>query len=85
MICIDIVKENSRTAGYTLVITMGFCVLVTLCWSIYNELFNRDSPNNIYAKTFKIVKKNNEIVDALGSPLSCHGEETRPGWRRHVL
>jgi len=79
------VKENTRTAWYTGVMLIGLAVLVTLCWAVYQELFNRDSPNNIYAKSFNILKKNTEVIDALGQPITCHGEETRPGWRRHVL
>jgi len=78
------VKENAKTATYGGVILLGLAVTGAMAYVILSELFSGDSPNNIYTKSFKLCKANQEVQDTLGSPIKCYGEETRRGWRRHV-
>jgi len=78
------VKENAKTATYGGVILIGLAVTGAMAYVILSELFSGDSPNNIYTKSFKLCKANQEVQDSLGSPIKCYGEETRRGWRRHV-
>jgi len=78
------VKENAKTATYGGVILLGLAVTGAMTYVILSELFSGDSPNNIYTKSFKLCKANQEVQDTLGSPIKCYGEETRRGWRRHV-
>jgi import inner membrane translocase subunit TIM21 len=78
------VKENAKTATYGSVIILGLVVTGAMAYVILSELFSPESPNNIYTKSFKLCKANQDIQDSLGSPIKCYGEETRRGWRRHV-
>lgn len=78
------VKENAKTATYGGVILFGVGVTLVMGYLIVSELLSPESPNNIYTKSFKLCKANQEVQDILGSPLKCYGEETRKGWRRHV-
>jgi len=79
------VKENTKTMGYAGIMIVGLCMVGSVLWFVVRELFYSDSPSSIYSDSFKLVKSNTEVQDALGLPITCHGEETRRGWRRHVL
>jgi import inner membrane translocase subunit TIM21 len=78
------VKEDAKTATYGGVILLGIAVTCAMGYFILSELFSDDSPNNIYTKSFKLCKANQDVQDTLGGPIKCYGEETRRGWRRHV-
>jgi import inner membrane translocase subunit TIM21 len=79
------VKETGKSMWYGGVMLIGLAALATIAWTMWQELFASDSPNNIYSDSYRLVKSSTEVQDALGTPITCHGEQTRRGWRRHVL
>ncbi|KAF4527348.1 hypothetical protein B566_EDAN001125 [Ephemera danica] len=78
------VKETTTTAWYSSVIIAGVGVTAFILYYILNELFSKDSANNVYAAALNRCLKETKVVDLLGEPIKGFGEETRRGRRGHV-
>lgn len=80
----EVVKENTKSAGYLGVIIGGVGLTAFMFYVIYNELFSSNSPNNVYSKAIDDCMKNQKVRDALGEPIKAYGEESRRGRRSHI-
>ncbi|XP_017876422.1 mitochondrial import inner membrane translocase subunit Tim21 [Ceratina calcarata] len=80
----DVVKENTKSAGYLGVIIGGVGVTAFMFYMIFDELFSSKSPNNVYSKALDVCIKNQKVRDSLGEPIKAYGEESRRGRRSHI-
>ncbi|XP_066149626.1 mitochondrial import inner membrane translocase subunit Tim21 [Euwallacea fornicatus] len=78
------VKETTKTTSYLAIIFLGVGICGGLMYTVFNELFSSNSPNNIYSKAVKKCIDHIQVSDKLGYPISAHGDETRRGRRQHV-
>jgi len=78
------VKEAGKTVSYGGVWLVGIAVTGSLVYFIVRELFSEKSPMGIYTKSFKLIKQNQQVIDALGEPIKGYGELTTRMRRRHV-
>jgi len=78
------VKQTTKDAYYTGIVIAGIAVTGIMFYTIFRELFSKQSPNGIYTDALKLCKENNKVMDALGEPIKGHGETTSRGRRRHV-
>lgn len=67
----EVVKENTKSAGYLGVIIGGIGITAFMFYMILNELFSSKSPNTVYAKAFKRCVAHPKIIDALGEPIKA--------------
>ncbi|CAL7949427.1 unnamed protein product [Xylocopa violacea] len=80
----DVVKENTKSAGYLGVIIGGVGITAFMFYVIFDELFSSKSPNNVYSKAFKRCIEHPKVIDSLGEPIKAYGEESRRGRRNHI-
>ncbi|XP_034177324.1 mitochondrial import inner membrane translocase subunit Tim21 [Osmia lignaria lignaria] len=80
----EVVKENTKSAGYLGVIIGGVGITAFMFYMIFNELFSTKSPNNVYSKALDRCIKDPKVVNALGEPIKAYGEESRRGRRSHI-
>ncbi|XP_069114145.1 mitochondrial import inner membrane translocase subunit Tim21-like isoform X1 [Argopecten irradians] len=78
------VKEAGKTSFWGGVVIFGIGVTGSLLYIIGKEVFSSQSPRGIYSNAFELCKQNTELMDVLGEPVKCYGEETRRGRRRHT-
>ncbi|OWF37366.1 mitochondrial import inner membrane translocase subunit Tim21-like [Mizuhopecten yessoensis] len=78
------VKEAGKTSFWGGIILCGVGVTGALLYIIGKEVFSSQSPRGIYSNAFELCKQNTELMDVLGEPVKCYGEETRRGRRRHT-
>ncbi|KOC63296.1 Mitochondrial import inner membrane translocase subunit Tim21 [Habropoda laboriosa] len=80
----DVVKENTKSAGYLGVIIGGVGITAFMFYMIFDELFSSKSPNNVYTKALNALIKHPKVIDALGEPIKAYGEESRRGRRSRI-
>ena len=80
----EVVKENTKSAGYLSIIIGGIGITGFMFYVIFNELFSSKSPNGVYGKALDKCIKDPKVIDALGRPIKAYGEENRRGRRNHV-
>lgn len=78
------VKEGSKTVWYGGIVLAGFGITAVFLYTIFNHLLSSKSPSRIWSKAYKKCMASDKVIDALGEPIKCFGEETRRGRRRHV-
>lgn len=78
------VVQAGKDMTYLFVILGGFGVAGFLLWSIGSEFFMSDSPSTIFTKASKRVKADPRVVEALGEPITAHGEMSGRGRRRQI-
>ncbi|XP_060083910.1 mitochondrial import inner membrane translocase subunit Tim21-like [Ylistrum balloti] len=78
------VKEAGKTSFWGGIILFGVGITGGLLYIIGKEVFSSQSPRGIYSNAFDLCKQNTELMDVLGEPVKCYGEETRRGRRRHT-
>jgi hypothetical protein len=79
------VVQAGKDFTYLLVVLGGFAVAGFLLWSVGSEFFSSNSPQTVYSKALKRVRLDPQVVDALGGPISGHGELSGRGRRREPL
>lgn len=42
-------------------------------YTVGKELFSKQSPGGVYNQALKLCKKNDEVIDYLGEPITGHG------------
>jgi hypothetical protein len=42
-------------------------------YTVGKELFSKQSPGGVYNQALKLCKKNYEVIDYLGEPITGHG------------
>lgn len=80
----DVVKENTKSAGYLGVIIGGIGITAFMFYVIFDELFSSNSPNNVYSKALDMCVKHPKVRDSLGEPIKAYGEESRRGRRSRI-
>ncbi|XP_076762229.1 mitochondrial import inner membrane translocase subunit Tim21 [Xylocopa sonorina] len=80
----EVVKENTKSAGYLGVIIGGVGITAFMFYVIFDELFSSKSPNNVYSKALDHCIKHPKVIDTLGQPIKAYGEESRRGRRSHI-
>lgn len=80
----EVVKENTKSAGYLGVIIGGVGLTAFMFYMIFNELFSSKSPNNVYSKTLERCIKHPEIINALGEPIKAYKESRQLGRRSPI-
>nr|XP_012149989.1 PREDICTED: mitochondrial import inner membrane translocase subunit Tim21 isoform X1 [Megachile rotundata] len=80
----EVVKENTKSAGYLAVIVGGVGITAFMFYMIFNELFSSKSPNNIYSKALEDCIKHPKIIDALGEPIKAFREHRQLGRRSPI-
>lgn len=80
----DVVKENTKSAGYLGVIIGGLGITALMFYVIFDELFSSKSPNNVYSKALDYLSKHPKVIDLLGEPIKAYGEESRRGRRSRI-
>ncbi|CAK9809094.1 Mitochondrial import inner membrane translocase subunit Tim21 [Anthophora plagiata] len=80
----DVVKENTKSAGYLGVIIGGIGITALMFYVIFDELFSSKSPNNVYSKALDYLSKHPKVIDLLGEPIKAYGEESRRGRRSRI-
>jgi len=78
------VAQAGRDVSYFAVILAGLAITGGLLWYTFSELFTGLSPNSVYSKALKKVKKDSQVIEFVGTPIKGYGEETARGRRRHV-
>jgi len=78
------VKEGVKDVYYFSAFAAAVAVAGALLFYVFRDLFSSKSPTRIYGRALKIVQANDQVIDALGSPIKGYGEETRRGRRRDV-
>ncbi|XP_064394876.1 mitochondrial import inner membrane translocase subunit Tim21-like isoform X3 [Halichondria panicea] len=78
------VVQAGKDVSYVAVILGGFAVAGFLLWSVGSEFFMSDSPSAIFTKALKRVKADPRVIEALGEPITGHGEMSGRGRRRHI-
>ncbi|RDD46922.1 Mitochondrial import inner membrane translocase subunit Tim21 [Trichoplax sp. H2] len=78
------VAKAGKDASYFGVILIGFGITGILFWSVFRELFSSNSANNIYSHTLKLVKSNQQVIDALGTPITAHGDQSGRNRYRNI-
>ena len=81
---LETVKENTKTASYSVVILAGVGITCGLFYVVFSELFSSKSPNSVYSKAVEKCCEDVRVKDALGEPIKGHGEETSRRRRRFV-
>ncbi|KAI4497277.1 hypothetical protein M0802_007761 [Mischocyttarus mexicanus] len=74
---VEVVKQNTVSAGYLVIIATGLTLLVYIGYSLLNELFSSNSPYGIYSRALKCCQKDTKVLDALGEPIKVYGEGRR--------
>jgi len=83
-IVFSIVRETTKTVGYSGIVLGGVGVTAVILYYVFNELFSKDSANSVYAAALERCIKEPRVADLLGEPIKGFGEETRRGRRTHV-
>jgi import inner membrane translocase subunit TIM21 len=78
------VKQVGKDATYTGIVIAGIAVTGIMFYAIGRELFSGQSPSGIYSRAYKLCKKNEQVIDAIGEPIKGFGEMTSRGRRRFV-
>lgn len=78
------VAQAGKDVSWVMVIIGGFAITGFLLWSIGSEFFSGSSPSTIFTKALKRVKNDPQVVEALGEPITGHGETTGRGRRRDI-
>ncbi|KAI4494821.1 hypothetical protein M0804_001022 [Polistes exclamans] len=74
---VEVVKENTMTAGYLVIIAAGLTLFIYIGYTLLNELFSSNSPYGIYKRALKCCQKDSKVLDALGEPIKVYGEGKR--------
>ncbi|XP_015172866.1 PREDICTED: mitochondrial import inner membrane translocase subunit Tim21 [Polistes dominula] len=74
---VEVVKENTISAGYLVIIAAGLSILVYIGYSLLNELFSSNSPYGVYKRALKCCQEDSKVLDALGEPIKVYGEGRR--------
>lgn len=67
------VKQASKDASYLVIILGGLGVMGIMFYTVGKELFSKQSPGGVYNQALKLCKKNDEVIDYLGEPITGHG------------
>lgn len=78
------VTRAGKDATYTGIVIAGIAVTGIMFYAIGRELFSGQSPSGVYGRAFKLCRKNEQVIDALGEPIKGYGEMTSRGRRRFV-
>ncbi|CAO3596749.1 unnamed protein product [Absidia cylindrospora] len=62
---------------------VGFALTAGLAYYIGSELFSSDSSTNIFSDAVDRARKNQELVDLLGTPIKAHGAPSRNRMKRN--
>ncbi|XP_047348271.1 mitochondrial import inner membrane translocase subunit Tim21 isoform X1 [Vespa velutina] len=74
---VEVVKQNTISAGYLVIIAVGITLSIYIGYSILHELFSSNSPYGIYNRALDRCQKNTKVLDALGEPIKVYGEGRR--------
>ena len=79
-----LVVQAGKDMTYLMIILGGFALTGFLFWSVGSEFLSNNSPSAIFTATLKRVKNDPRVIDALGEPITGHGELSGRGRRRHI-
>ncbi|XP_043491543.1 mitochondrial import inner membrane translocase subunit Tim21 [Polistes fuscatus] len=74
---VEVVKQNTVSAGYLVIIAAGLTLFIYIGYSLLNELFSSNSPYGIYNRALQCCMKDSKVLDALGEPIKVYGEGRR--------
>lgn len=78
------VQQTTKDVYYTGIIVAGVTITGVILYTIFRELFSKESPNGIYSDALRKCKENLKVVNMIGEPIKGYGETTSRGRRRHV-
>jgi len=78
------VFQVGKDITFLVAIVGGLLVAGVLFFSVTREFMATDSPGVIFAQALKKVKEDPRVVEALGEPITGHGEQSGRNRRRHI-
>ncbi|KAL6058308.1 Mitochondrial import inner membrane translocase subunit Tim21 [Balamuthia mandrillaris] len=69
------VVEGAKTAGYSVVLLGALGAMAATLFYLFSMAFSTTSPQNVFGQTCNILKKDAEVIKALGNAIKCYGEE----------
>jgi len=77
-------RERAKDAGYSVIIIIGFGLLVGAFYSLFRNLFSSHGTTVLFNKAVADCLAHERVTSILGKPIKAFGEETRRGHRGHI-
>ncbi|KAI8093271.1 TIM21-domain-containing protein [Halteromyces radiatus] len=77
------VAAASKASFNFTIVGVGLLVTAGLLYGVGSEFFNSKSPTNIFSDAVDRARKNQELVDILGTPIKGHGAPSRNRMKRN--
>jgi len=77
-------RERAKDAGYSVIIIIGFGLLVGAFYSLFRNIFSSHGTTVLFNKAVADCLAHGRVTSILGKPIKAFGEETRRGHRGHI-
>ena len=84
MISSFLVFQAGKDITFLVAIVGGLLVAGGLFYNVAREFMAADSPAVIFSLALRMVKEDPRVVEALGEPITGHGEESGRNRRKHI-